>query len=402
VTLNPAGGSYVSGTVVTLTATANSGYSFTGWSGDLTGSINPSTITVNSNKSCTATFAAIATYTLTASGTNGTFALNPAGGSYQSGTVVTLTATANSGYSFSAWSGDATGSTNPVTVTMSGNKTVTGTFTAIPTYTLTTSATNGTVTLNPAGGSYQSGTVVTLTATANSGYNFSSWSGDLTGSTNPSTITVNANKSVTANFSAASTCNTNNILSNCDFSNGSTGWIVGLSGATASFSGVADFNITSSSTDNWAVQLAKNGIPLTSGQGYTLTFDIKSDEGSRNINVDINAWSDGSWTRRGFDESVAVTTSWVTKTINFTANATDATCQLEFNLGQSATDVQIVNVKLVTSGNPPPPTCPTCIGGNADPVNRIVIINGNSYRVKALWGSCNTIETWAYEAASCQ
>ena len=68
-------------------------------------------------------------------------------------------------------------------------------------YTLTTGATNGTITLNPPGGIYSSGTVVTVTATPNTGYTFGSWSGDLSGSGNPATITINGNKSVTANFS---------------------------------------------------------------------------------------------------------------------------------------------------------------------------------------------------------
>jgi uncharacterized repeat protein (TIGR02543 family) len=58
VALNPSGGSYVSGTVVTLTATANSGYIFTGWSGNLTGSTNPITITMDGNKTVAAAFVA--------------------------------------------------------------------------------------------------------------------------------------------------------------------------------------------------------------------------------------------------------------------------------------------------------------------------------------------------------
>ena len=56
VTLNPAGGTYTAGTMVTLTATANSGYSFSTWSGDLTGSVNPAQITMDGNKSVTAVF----------------------------------------------------------------------------------------------------------------------------------------------------------------------------------------------------------------------------------------------------------------------------------------------------------------------------------------------------------
>ena len=56
VSLNPSGGSYASGTQVTLTATPTSGWQFSGWSGDLSGSQNPATVTINSNKSITATF----------------------------------------------------------------------------------------------------------------------------------------------------------------------------------------------------------------------------------------------------------------------------------------------------------------------------------------------------------
>ena len=50
---------YASGTVVTLTATANTGVCLvTGWSGDLITTTNPIAITMDGNKSVTATFAA--------------------------------------------------------------------------------------------------------------------------------------------------------------------------------------------------------------------------------------------------------------------------------------------------------------------------------------------------------
>lgn len=58
VQLNPAGGSYGAGTVVTLTAVADSGYTFSGWSGGLTGTANPTSISVTSNLSVTALFTA--------------------------------------------------------------------------------------------------------------------------------------------------------------------------------------------------------------------------------------------------------------------------------------------------------------------------------------------------------
>jgi endoglucanase len=71
-------------------------------------------------------------------------------------------------------------------------------------YTITTSKVgSGTITLNPpgSGGTYAAGTPVTITATPASGYKFDNWTGGITGTTNPVTITVNANISVTANFS---------------------------------------------------------------------------------------------------------------------------------------------------------------------------------------------------------
>ena len=86
---------------------------------------------------------------------------------------------------------------------MSANRTVTATFTPITggPFTLTTSVTGqGNVTRSPNQASYPAGTVVTLTANAGPGFRFDNWSGDLAGTANPTTITMNANRNVTANF----------------------------------------------------------------------------------------------------------------------------------------------------------------------------------------------------------
>jgi len=60
VTLDPPGGTYEAGTVVQLTAVPGGSEEtegvFTGWSGDLSGSDNPETITMDSDKTVTATF----------------------------------------------------------------------------------------------------------------------------------------------------------------------------------------------------------------------------------------------------------------------------------------------------------------------------------------------------------
>lgn len=52
------GGTYDAGTSLTITATPDPGYQFDNWSGDLSGSTNPITFTINSNMTVTANFSA--------------------------------------------------------------------------------------------------------------------------------------------------------------------------------------------------------------------------------------------------------------------------------------------------------------------------------------------------------
>jgi hypothetical protein len=150
-------------------------------------------------------------YTMNSVGPNHTLTLQsssqggisptPGGGSYVKDTGVQVTANGNLGYAFASWGGALAGLTNnPAIVVMDANKTIAANYVSVPTYTLATGATNGSITLNPPGGVYNAGTVVTATAIPNRGYVLGSWGGDHTGSTNPTTITMNGDKSVTANF----------------------------------------------------------------------------------------------------------------------------------------------------------------------------------------------------------
>jgi len=68
-------------------------------------------------------------------------------------------------------------------------------------YTLTVNTVgSGSVSKNPNKASYNYNEVVTLTASPSVGWAFVSWGGDLSGGINPTTITINANKTVTATF----------------------------------------------------------------------------------------------------------------------------------------------------------------------------------------------------------
>ena len=202
----PINGTYTAGTSVSLRAVPNAGYHFVQWQGNLTGSTNPETLVMDSNKSVTAVFDVDPPnqYTLTVTAQNGSVTLNPPGGVYNAGTQVTLTPQANAGYQFSNWSGDISGNQNPMVVTMNSNMNVTANFsvTPPPQYTLTITAVNGSVTQVPlpVNGTYTAGTPITLAPIPNTGYQFSNWSGDISGNQNPMVITMNSNMNVTANF----------------------------------------------------------------------------------------------------------------------------------------------------------------------------------------------------------
>lgn len=56
VVFDPPGGSYISGTIVSATATPNPGYDFAGWDGDLIGSTNSASVVMDGNKTITTIF----------------------------------------------------------------------------------------------------------------------------------------------------------------------------------------------------------------------------------------------------------------------------------------------------------------------------------------------------------
>ena len=124
---------YAYNTPVMLGAAPNVGAVFSHWSGDLSGTQNPATVIMDSNKSIVAHFVPEQRFTLTVDSVgNGNVTLDPDQPDYLINSVVELFADPDPGWEFSHWSGDLTGTANPVQVTMDGNKTVVANFGELP------------------------------------------------------------------------------------------------------------------------------------------------------------------------------------------------------------------------------------------------------------------------------
>jgi uncharacterized repeat protein (TIGR02543 family) len=186
-----------------VTATAQAGSVFDGWSGAATGTTNPVSIVMDADKALTATFRALS-YTLTVDIVgNGAVTRVPSQTTYLYGVVVTLTATPAPGWHFGQWSGDAGGTLTQTTVTMLANRIVTATFLSTPpTYYTLTMGLVGSGIITPAAGqhSYLAGAQVELRASPAPGWQFAGWIGDLESNANPAQLTMDTDKAVTATF----------------------------------------------------------------------------------------------------------------------------------------------------------------------------------------------------------
>jgi uncharacterized repeat protein (TIGR02543 family) len=160
----------------------------------------------------------LTTYTLSVSvNPSGAGSVYPSGGEYEPGTQIALVAIPESGYTFSHWSGGASGATCNISITMDSDKDITAYFETeesppADTYTLTTDVSpSGAGSVSPAGGEYEAGAEVTLTASAASGYSFDHWGGGASGNTSDITVTMDSDRSVTANFRIVTYALTTNI-----------------------------------------------------------------------------------------------------------------------------------------------------------------------------------------------
>ncbi len=201
------GGNYQVGQSCTVTATANSGYTFTNWSENGTiVSTQPSyTFVVNGNRTLVANFQALPqnyTISVSANPTNGGAVTG--GGTYQQGQSCAVHATANTGYTFTNWTenGNVVSTQANYTFTVNSNRTLVANFT-LQQFTITAlvdpSQWAGGV---EGGGVYTYGQSCTLTATPTVPYIFVNWTKNgIQVSTNATyTFTVTESATYVAHF----------------------------------------------------------------------------------------------------------------------------------------------------------------------------------------------------------
>lgn len=117
---------YSCGDTVMVEATANEGFQFVGWDGDLSGTTNPASLTFAVGMEVTALFKEEFELTTQTTG-QGSVTVSPNKPVYLDGESVQLTAVPAQGYEFSSWSG-LTDSNETITITITEDTIITANF----------------------------------------------------------------------------------------------------------------------------------------------------------------------------------------------------------------------------------------------------------------------------------
>ena len=260
------GGTYNQGTSCTVTATANTGYSFTNWTenGNVVSTDANYTFTVEGDRNLVANFQT-QTYSITASADPSAGGNVSGGGTFNYGQNCTLTASANQGYTFINWTKNGTQvSTNAsYTFTVTESAAYVAHF-QIQSYNITASADPSAGGNVSGGGTFNYSQSCTLTASANQGYTFVNWTKNGTQvSTNASyTFTVTESAAYVAHFQIQSY----NITASADPSAG--GDVSG--GGTFNYGQSCTVHATANEGYTF-INWTENGAQVSANADYTFT-----------------------------------------------------------------------------------------------------------------------------------
>jgi hypothetical protein len=303
---------YTQPTVVTLSATADPGSNFAGWSGAGCSGSGNCVVTMDQAHTVTATFTVPYDLTVQVLGagsvTSDVGSIDcPAGDcddTFPSDSTVTLTADPDPNRAFAGWSGAGCSGTGNCVVTMDTAHSVTATFTDI-THTLTvTPSGQGTGVVTSDVGAiacpttcsdvFAQPTTVTLTATADPDSNFAGWSGAGCSGTENCVVTMSQARTITATYDLTSSCG--RILFTSNRSGNPDVWVMDANGAS-------ETNLTNrsgSDTDPvWSPDCSKIAFTSTRSGNVDIYVMNANGTGTTRLTTDTSPDTEPTWSPDG-------------------------------------------------------------------------------------------------------
>lgn len=139
ISLSPAKSVYQLGESVSASISVPEHYIFKNWTGDISGTTNPTTFTIDKNMTISASVIVdssnpptSSTITVNQPAAGGTISISPTQSVYYNGTTITATLNLQTGFSFDGWTGSFSGTLNPKTFVLSENTTIGASISEIP------------------------------------------------------------------------------------------------------------------------------------------------------------------------------------------------------------------------------------------------------------------------------
>lgn len=199
------GGTFNSGASVTVTAIANTGFTFTNWTeGSTVVSTNANyQFNITKNRVLVANYAENAGLIVTVLSNPLIGGITSGGGTFNSGALVTVSAVANAGYTFANWTeaGIIVSMNANYQFTITSNRSLIANYTPIQ-FTVAVSSMPFIGGITSGGGTFNLGASVTVNAMPNNGFTFTNWTeGSTIVSTNANyQFTINGNRTLVANY----------------------------------------------------------------------------------------------------------------------------------------------------------------------------------------------------------
>jgi len=264
---------YKSGDTVKVLVTTNSGYTFTGWSGDTVTGADTLVLVMTTSKIIYANFkngSGKTIFSVVTSAINGSIFLSPAGGIYDSGATVIANAWADYGYLFDKWTGCLTGKNALDAFVVVKNVSLTADFSPDPnakfnTLTISPTPAHGKITVSPLGVTsgngfkFKPGDTVMITAEPDPNYRLEAWGGDFSNADSSDTsltAIMNVDRMVSATFSKKPV---------------GAAWTKKTSGISSKLLAVV-WTGSSSGSGGQLVAVGENGALCTSPDGETWTI----------------------------------------------------------------------------------------------------------------------------------